>query len=63
MSFYQMAQAISPFLLLCCFYFFYRLNKLENILLYTREQQKQSEKERKELADRMDALEHEKGKD
>lgn len=29
MTFFQMAQALSPFLLLVCFLFFYRINKLE----------------------------------
>lgn len=60
MSFYQMAQAVSPFLLLCCFYFFYRLNKLEGVLLHVAEQQKEAEKQEKELSDRIDALENRK---
>lgn len=33
MTFYAMAQALAPFTLLCVFYFFYRIKKLEKLFI------------------------------
>ena len=37
MSFMQISQAMSPFCVLCLFYFFYRLNRYEKFLMLMNE--------------------------
>ena len=45
MNFYELSQAMAPFSIFCLFYFFYRLNKMEKVLLfYTESMDKEKEK-------------------
>lgn len=46
MNFYELSQAMAPFSIFCLFYFFYRLNKMEKILLFYKETM---DKEREKL--------------
>lgn len=61
MNFFELAQAMTPFCVLILFYFYYRLNKLEKLLLISlskiRKQQLQELEEKKLMIGTIEALE------